>query len=335
MNEIEKSLLPLTTAELEHKFHPERQALLYQSFPSVRKFNGQPVYLFSFSPLASERKFIQLGNSLSKDITLMVNQHSRYSQVPLHIHDYVEINCVLSGHVDELIEGKTYHLDAGDLCLINTHTIHTLGQTTENDIIVNLLIKKVYFTSSFLGKIPSSGELATFLMHCIATQYDDSGFLIVKHAITIKDLLLDLIQEQKQAAPGFESVMEAMLLIFFITLTRENDYIISTPPDLTTEIQNYIQANFRTTSLIDAADHFNFQPNYFSTLVKKRTGKTFKQLLISCQMNMAAHFLISTDWPISQIIIEVGSSNPTFFYRKFSEETGYTPNTYRAHFTKR
>lgn len=128
---------------------------------------------------------------------------------------------------------------------------------------------------------------------------------------------------------GAEHVMESLLLIFFIYLTREQHYYLSQSQDLKRNIQAYIQANFRTTTLKETAAHFPFQPNYFSALVKKKTGKTFKQLLQECQMNMAANFLVNTDWSINHIIAEIGCSNATFFYRKFKVTYGLSPKSYR------
>ncbi|NYE06546.1 YesN/AraC family two-component response regulator [Bacillus niacini] len=74
---------------------------------------------------------------------------------------------------------------------------------------------------------------------------------------------------------------------------------------------------------------FGFNPNYLSTLLKKGTGKSFKELLQIQRLNQAALFLSNSDLPIPEIAEEVGYSSVTFFYKKFRELYHDTPYSYR------
>lgn len=341
MTSVKESLTKLSKFEIKHRDFPEQQLDYYTLLPEYTTFDGQPVYKFTFQQvliqsLARDQAptTIRLSNPLTSEITLLLSQHARYSIVPSHVHNYIEINYVLHGGVTELIEGKKYRLKTGDMCFLDTNTIHTLLDTNENDIIINILIKKEYFTSYFLNQIPHQGELASFIMQCISNETSEADFLIIRSAKLIKPLILDILDEQRRKETGYLHVMEAFLQVFFIRLTRAQTFMISNQHDLTHDIRAYIQANFRDTTLNKAAAYFSFQPNYFSYLVHKQTGQTFKQLVQAKQMEMATSYLINTDWPITRIIDELGFTNNTFFYKKFQQTFAETPKEYREQHTK-
>ncbi|WP_195631078.1 AraC family transcriptional regulator [Lactiplantibacillus plantarum] len=332
MNQVEKALFPLKANELYYKQHPQLQKDYYAKLPFISKFNGEPVYSFGFNDVLKQKMKhdVFLANSLSGNFTLLLRQHSRYSIVPLHIGDYIEINYVITGSVTESVEGHDYRLTKGDIFLIDTHTIHTLCETTEKDVIINILIKNEYFTSYFLSQIPHHGELPAFIMECISTQNDQPNYLLIQHTKGIRKIIYEILAEQLNQQPGANAVMESLLLILFINLTREKEYYHKkNEEDLAQQIQRYIQSTFRTVTLEQAAHHFSFQKNYFSALVKEKTGKNFRNLVLNKQMDTALHYLKKTDWPITQIISEVGCSNPTYFYKKFEQRYHMTPVEYR------
>lgn len=331
MTPTEQWLQKLTDSEIKYRDKSYDQQKIYQKFDELRTYNNRPVYLFKFDTLlkVTLQKSISFSNELSDKTTLLLNQHSRYSVVPLHVHDYVEINYVISGQVSEWIEGSKYTLKSGDMAFINTNTVHTLLDTTEKDIIINILIKREYFTSSFLNYIPKNGELSKFIAQCLSIENDQPGFLIIRKALSLKPLLLDILKEQLSQEPGYRRIMELNLQIFFIRITRQHEYSLYGQINLADSIEDYINRNFRTITLQSAADHFSFHPNYFSKVVHQQTGKTFKTLVQEKQFEFAKSYLLNTSWSISQIINEVGISNHSFFYQKFHELYHMSPKEFR------
>ena len=63
--------------------------------------------------------------------------------------------------------------------------------------------------------------------------------------------------------------------------------------------------------------------------IKKKTGKTYKELLQTKRMNQAAYMLTNTKMPVSEIIQMVGYDNSSYFYRKFRERYGVSPKEFR------
>ncbi|XOJ03132.1 helix-turn-helix domain-containing protein [Paenibacillus polymyxa] len=60
------------------------------------------------------------------------------------------------------------------------------------------------------------------------------------------------------------------------------------------------------------ASLFGFHPNYLSSLLKKGTGKSFKQLLQLQRISQAALFLSNSSLSIPEISEKVGYSSITF-----------------------
>jgi YesN/AraC family two-component response regulator len=80
---------------------------------------------------------------------------------------------------------------------------------------------------------------------------------------------------------------------------------------------------------VSAASTFNFHPNYLGMFLKKKTGKSFKELILIQRMSQAAIFLVNSSAPIYEIASEVGYENLGFFYKKFKAFFGVTPQEFR------
>ena len=68
---------------------------------------------------------------------------------------------------------------------------------------------------------------------------------------------------------------------------------------------------------------------WLSREIKKRIGKTYKELLQTKRMSQAAYLLTNTRIPVSDIIEKVGYDNYSYFYRRFKERYGVSPGEYR------
>jgi len=64
--------------------------------------------------------------------------------------------------------------------------------------------------------------------------------------------------------------------------------------------------------------------------IKKRLGKTYKELLQSKRMSQAGYLLSHSGIAVTDIIESVGYDNSSYFYRKFKERYGVSPKEYRG-----
>ena len=68
---------------------------------------------------------------------------------------------------------------------------------------------------------------------------------------------------------------------------------------------------------------------WLSREIKKKSGKTYKELLQEKRMQQAVYLLINSRIAVSDIIEAVGYDNTSYFYRKFKERYGISPKEYR------
>lgn len=77
------------------------------------------------------------------------------------------------------------------------------------------------------------------------------------------------------------------------------------------------------------SDHLHLTPQYLSTLIKKRTGKSIKSWVGFVVINKAKAYLNTTSLSIKQISDKMEFSDASLFCRYFKRYIGQTPNEYR------
>lgn len=91
----------------------------------------------------------------------------------------------------------------------------------------------------------------------------------------------------------------------------------------------YIDNHFANINLTRTAKYFGFNPNYFSNMIKERTGKNFVDHVDDRRMREARILLAQPNVSLKEIINRVGYSSKSFFYKKFNEYYGETPAAMR------
>nr|WP_285859151.1 helix-turn-helix domain-containing protein [Paenibacillus sp. MER 99-2] len=267
----------------------------------------------------------------------MISKHTRFAEVPPHIHTFIELSFVYSGQCSQIINGKKVTLKQGQICIVDTGVPHAILPTSEEDIIINILIRKEYFTSSFLSKLSNNGILSHFLGNAISDRQNHNRYIIFhsENNTNVPLLMRQLLCEYYEPSLGSSDIMNSYMLLIFYELLRVFQYDTNRPGTLTQskvtiiEILKYIDQHYMDCTLTSTAEHFNFNPNYLSTMIKKTTGQSFKELVQREKLNYCSFLLANTDRPIYEIANSTGHSNLNFFYKKFQSHFGITPQQYR------
>ncbi|WP_200416019.1 response regulator transcription factor [Virgibacillus salexigens] len=94
--------------------------------------------------------------------------------------------------------------------------------------------------------------------------------------------------------------------------------------------ENYIQTYYTSNiKVIELANVMNISPNYFSSLFKQQTGKTFNEYVNQLRMDKAKQLLAETPYRIHEIAKEVGFQEYKYFVEVFKRFTDITPTHYR------
>lgn len=94
--------------------------------------------------------------------------------------------------------------------------------------------------------------------------------------------------------------------------------------------EQYIQTHY--TSLItvqEVAEYIQISPNYFSTLFKQRTGRSFTEYINQLRIGKAKILLEETLMRVNEIADKVGYQEYKYFVEVFKKLTSLTPTQYR------
>ena len=147
----------------------------------------------------------------------------------------------------------------------------------------------------------------------------------------IKELLCEYFDKSLYA----DEIIDCYMILIFTELLRVFQYDANKSHENPNgnaniiDILQYLEKNYMTCTLVSTAARFNFHPNYLSSLIKKNTNRSFKELIQAQKLARSSILLTNSDIPIYEIANEIGYQNLNFFYKKFEEYFGLTPNEYR------
>lgn len=281
-------------------------------------------------PRLQEKYFFDRG-------PIFISKHHRFADMPLHMHTFIELNYVNSGECIQLLNGEEVRLKQGQICLLDKDIPHCIPALGENDIVVNIIMKKETFSMSFLGKLSSKGIVSNFIANAMSESQNHDRYLLFHSEeneniqYMIKNMLCEYFDPQDYSM----EMVNYYLPILFTELMRvyklDKNFEMDQTSNKTTivDILQFIEKNYKICTLTGLAETFNFNPNYLGNMLKEKTGKTFLELVQTQKMTESEALLKNTDKSIEEIAVQVGYDSLSFFYRKFKEYYGETPSKYR------
>lgn len=308
----------LTPHEKEYK---EGRSFDFSRHEIIGELNGQNVYRLE-GPSTGE--------------AIIVKKNSRFQRVPPHVHSFVEINYMYSGSCEQIINGKSRNLKEGEMILIDCETVHAIGYTNENDIMINLMIHKNYLNNTFINRLSSDSIISRFFINAMNQKTNHNNYIIFhssenrRLSVFMNELLLEYYSPSLNSCEILDNlfilIISELVNIFGHDMNkkRDNPSQFSIIPVL-----KHIESNYKTITLEKTASFFNINPNYLTTLLKQQTGYSYKELILMEKMKTAQKLLTNTDMSIKEVANTIGYSNLTFFYKKFKEFFHCLPNEYR------
>ena len=256
--------------------------------------------------------------------------HTRYTDFPLHRHNYVEMMIVLSGSITHRIDGEPFTLSTGEVLIMNKHVSHSVERSGKDDIGVNIIMSDRFIygvTSELAGTVFSSliKENAKQSGAPIYLAFRTGGRKYLENAI--ENLLFELTVRGEDVG-----VMSGTVSLLLRYLSLENDELlirgnVKTDKDdaRRLDVLSYVKSNYRTASLTELSDKLYLTVPYLSKVIKESFGKSFKELVVDERMERARTSIEETTLPIGDIIRSVGYENESYFHREFKKRYGTTP----------
>lgn len=259
--------------------------------------------------------------------------HVRFKESPPHIHDYVEVVYMCRGKTTHIVNGNTVLLKNGELLFLHQSSEHSVLMTGEEDIAINFIILPSFFVGPLKMLGYENTPLRSFIINCLYGEIPSVGYMHfrVADAPIIQNLVENLIWSLKTETLSRRTSNEYTMGLLLLNLIDCTDRLShsSQTEELIFSVLDYIERNFRTSSLSELSQSLGYSRSYLSHEIKSKTGKSFIELVHEKRLAQAQFLLKNTKLSIAQIADQVGYCNSSYFYRLFQKEFGFSPLKYR------
>ncbi|WP_367924790.1 AraC family transcriptional regulator [uncultured Ruthenibacterium sp.] len=286
--------------------------------------------------LDSHQVLTSIPNEEVKTQKFVVRQKTRNYSTPRHRHEYIEFIYVMNGQVTQEIEGRQIVMRPGDLCLLDCNVSHSNQALGEGDWAFNLIMTTDFFDTLFQALLSEENYVFTYIVNSLYSESKDRHYVLhhLPEQSFEAELMRQILCEYYSEDGGNMGRMVSCLSLLFIEISRDlsvdsAEQILQKTKHLRDSVMDYLQKNYRDATLLSTAEHLHFHPNYLSNLIKRETGKGFKDMLTDIRLAEAQRLLRSTDWKIGRIAEQVGYANEGRFYKVFQQKYRISPGEYR------
>ena len=262
--------------------------------------------------------------------TYHIENAGRSFQIPVHWHDEFEIIYVRSGFLTVSISGESYIGKTGEAFVVSPGNLHLMGSQSGTVDYYTFLFPLKYIS------FRTDDMLDEKLLEPL-----NSGHLMICPRVkdTAKELCEQLIEIYEAKNDESESkittqVRTKIILLQFILemwnkgLVVEND--TSGRNTVEKEMVSYIQQNYTgTISLKEFGEQFHLSEKYISRYFKEHFHITLSQYVAYLRLEHAKQLLQDTDIPITEVALQSGYQNVSYFIRSFKKTYEVSPLKYR------
>lgn len=149
----------------------------YSQFPVASGKFDTPCYRFDTN-LEDLRSLFLSKKVLPSYYNFAVVKQDRFENVPLHIHEWLELSYIYSGSCTMTINKTTFRLKAGQMVLISQNAPHSVKRCSENDIIINFLLTREYLNGTFFERLSQDNYLTHFFIEALNTTMQESRYIV-------------------------------------------------------------------------------------------------------------------------------------------------------------
>lgn len=276
---------------------------------------------------------LEAGNPDFDLFTIYLENHN--TGIHRYQMDVSTILYVAKGTVTIKSGEKIITMKSGNVLLLTEGWKYEVKSQKEDSVLVKLKFKPGFAYREYFKYFSYKGKRENKVIEQIIDSLDNEHVLWLKNnQITrASQVMQDIIGGYLNNDLFATALIQAELTVMLIISIRTQRMATPTNLDKTKfekkSLDNYIDAHFADISLADAAKYFGFNPNYFSNMVKAKTGKSFVDHVDERRMQEARELLAQPDISLKEIIGRVGYSSKSFFYKKFNQYYHMTPAAMR------
>lgn len=262
--------------------------------------------------------------------TYHIENAGRSFQIPVHWHDEFEIIYVRSGFLTVSISGESYNGKTGDAFVVSPGNLHLMGSQTGTVDYYTFLFPLKYIS------FRTDDMLDEKLLEPL-----NSGHLMICPRVkdTAKELCEQLIEiyeakNDESVSKITTQVRTKIILLQFILEMWKKGFVIENDTSgrntIEKEMVSYIQQNFTgKISLREFGEQFHLSEKYISRYFKEHFHITLSQYVTYLRLEHAKQLLQDTDIPVTDVAMQSGYQNVSYFIRSFQKAYAVSPLKYR------
>ena len=251
--------------------------------------------------------------------TYHIENAGRSFQIPVHWHDEFEI-----------ISGESYIGKTGEAFVVSPGNLHLMGSQTGTVDYYTFLFPLKYIS------FRTDDMLDEKLLEPL-----NSGHLMICPRVkdTAKELceqLVDIYMAKKDESESkiTTQVGTKIILLQFILEMWKKGFVIENDTSgrntVEKEMVSYIQQNFTgKISLREFGEQFHLSEKYISRYFKEHFHITLSQYVTYLRLEHAKQLLQDTDIPVTDVAMQSGYQNVSYFIRSFQKAYAVSPLKYR------
>ncbi len=270
-----------------------------------------------------------------------------------HRQNTYKLVYVREGELFQRVESKRHKYSSGSCFLLNRNVRHNEEYVSDFNTVC------IFFSETFFRELvlederyfatrhlwDEQSELYHFFETELSGEYKEKknyiDFIPKKRPGDEGDILRPLFDALTQCilspSPGCSFLFKHFVCRIFTHLSNKQLYT-TVPLELGSEAEGqlfsrislFLEQHNGRVSREGLSLALNYSGSYLNRIVNKYTGMSITQYASTISMKRAAWMLLHSDASISDIIVELGYTNRTSFYRAFEEAYGETPRQYRV-----
>ena len=301
----------------------EEQAIL-----DGRTSIDRELYMQGQGNIINAKKLLAAGKLIT------IRPHTRFIHFPEHTHDYVEVVYMCCGHTTHIVNGKKIVLEQGDLLFLSQSATHEVCKAGEGDVAVNFIVLPDFFATTLTAIGEEETPLRKFLIDCLCGQNTGPGYLHfdVSGVKPIQNLVENLLWTLLQETPNKRKMSQMTMALLFLQLMGHTETLLNDDQEdaAVFKVLRYVETNYVHGSFAELTEKLHYDSSWLSREIKRKTGKTYTQLVQEKRLAQAAFLLKNTDRNVADISIAVGYENISYFHRIFADAYGKSPKHYRV-----
>lgn len=233
---------------------------------------------------------------------------------PLHWHNFYEIEIILSGQGEHVLNSEKQTLKRGSAVLLTHLDNHSIG-ATEDMFVISLRLDFAVIPESITNHMMWKNG---FLCQLKEDELDNIEYCVKK------------LKEADKMSPLYHTVVSNLITTIMLHIVKHSPENEAPSSSLIQNVLAYINTSYKEDISIDSvAKKFFVTPKYLGALFKKNTGNSFHHYLNMMRLKCACSLLKTTNMSVKDAALTSGYNSIEHFIYTFKKHLSVSPTAYR------